>query len=279
MHARELVELAASVATHVGTILADPSGLREEGLEAYWFQSRKRLDAWATAMIPFEQAAATKRSAQGSHAEDMLRLAEEVLASEILTRIWAAVLSGASHLSTYHITVATGRSIFLNHQEIRLRILKWMINGPLAGSPSVEALNLFRRRCERWTDLFLGRIALVTETTLYAFDSDRLAEFHKDFQGELRAGTLDTSWNTLLASLSCTLEKCLHTRPVCSETNTEIATAVLTCLGSNSINEWATLRWAWLHRLECTISDAQRLLADLLAGSSDSLNRQSVGPG
>ena len=264
MHARELVELAASVATHVESILSGPTGISNEGLDAYWSISRQRLDRWTTVIDTSLEAAPTAGTIRDARSDSLLHLAEEVLASEVLTRVWAAVLSAATCLSAYHAAAATGRSVYLGHQEIRLRILKWMVEGSLAESPPVEALNLLRRRCERWTDLLLGRIALAADASAFAFYRKRLAEYHQDFQSEQRAGTLDTSWPTLLTSLASTLQSSLDQRPVCGEANAEIATAVLACLGSNSIDEWGTLRWAWLHRVERITTDAHRLIAELL---------------
>ena len=264
MHVRELVELAASVATHVESVLAGPNGLSDEGLDAYWSTSKKRIDDWKVAMEVSNKRPTTVGRVSLPHADDMLRLAEEVLVSEILTRVWAAVLTGAKHLPSYQSAAAIGRSVFISHQEIRLRVLKWMVDGPMAGSPQIEALNLLRRRCERWTDLLLGRITLAADATPFSFDRERLAEYRRDLLEENRAGTLATSWPALLASLDGTLRGSIDGQPVSAEANANLAAALLACLGPEAVDDWGVLRWSWLHRVERTVTDAERWIAELM---------------
>jgi hypothetical protein len=268
----------------VEALLVGPAGLSEEGVDAYWTASKERLDRWAAVFDGATEAAADEPEneyhiadatndefALGVPLDEMLALAEEVLASEVLTRIWAAVLASATHLPAEQAAVAAGRSVFVAHQEIRRRVLSWMVKGPVAETPATDRLNLLRRRCERWTDLLLGRLQLVANVEAFAFDANRVREFADDYRSEIESGGFDKGWQALLASLNNSLKTHFTRGPVCPTQNSEIAWAVLASL-SAEVFDGGELHWAWLYRVERTASNASRLVEQLLQLESPAAN-------
>jgi hypothetical protein len=139
-----------------------------------------------------------------------------------------------------------------------------MVKGPTAETPAVDRLNLLRRRCERWTDLLLGRLQLVADGRAFAFNADRVEEFARDYRSEAKAGQFDVAWRTLLASLTSSLHTNFTRAPVCPTENAEIAWSVLASLSPELFDDHE-LHWAWRYRVESTTRSAWQLVEELLA--------------
>ena len=92
MHARELVELAALVSAHGPVLIRSGQPIPAGSIEEYWLASKVRLDRWAWSLKGFTEQAdadARRRQAQWPAVRGVL---EEILAAEVLTRVWTAVL-------------------------------------------------------------------------------------------------------------------------------------------------------------------------------------------
>jgi hypothetical protein len=152
----------------------------------------------------------------------------------------------------------------MNHQEIRCQALQWIVDGPLSGGPHADAVNLLRRRCERWTDLLIANVGHLGTVGEFAFDSARAAEFTKDVAAERHGGTYATAWSLTMSSLRATLHVGIARECYSREGNRRISGAILACLGPDLFTSTGSLRTAWLTRLQRITADTECMLGELL---------------
>ena len=87
MHASELAQLAGLVSYHGPVFLRAAVGLTAERLEHYWTASKCRLERWQRGL---KAACETNRSPRD--VDRLPGLVEEILLSEVLTRVWSALV-------------------------------------------------------------------------------------------------------------------------------------------------------------------------------------------
>src|SRR5262245_52641269 len=117
MHARELVELAALVSAHGPTLLKTQGHLSPNGVEQYWSASKCRVERWTRGLKEIETQTSNTKSAS------VRPLLEEILAAEVLTRVWAGVLVAFDRIRSSAEFEPLARSVFVSQMEARQRVL------------------------------------------------------------------------------------------------------------------------------------------------------------
>lgn len=266
MHASELAQLAALVAHHCPAVIRGPRPLGEAGLEQYWTACRCRLDRWLHALKQhetlIEQAAPALR---GGHWRTIRPLLDEILLSETLTRVWAAVGRAFDrHRGANEVDPVT-RSVLIGHLEARNRALQMIVFGQGLGAEEAVKLNRLRRRVERWTDLMLGYVCVDHTAAEFAFDRGRALDFAEDLRYERQAGTDNKAWDLVQSSLQAAFQGERRRASASAELNRQIAAAVLSCLDAGLFDSWGALQSLWLIRLTQVATDAQGMLSELLS--------------
>lgn len=281
MHACELVELAAISAIQASAIIAAGRRLPFAALADYWSASKCRLDRWSRALKqlstsgfaelvapgPFgtrrqwfdePRGRTDSRDPQRAPPEETIPGAkvviEEILLSEVLTRVWAAVLSGHdSHWGTSD-AEPIARSVLVGHLEARHRALTLLVQGPGINSHEALELNRLRRRAERWTDLLLGQVLLVAESSPLAFDAELTREFADELRGQPAWQPGGNAWSLALSSLRASFHPAsLHASPY-ADLNSQIASAVVAAFPPEAFDsvgaplpQWMRSPCAWPH--------------------------------
>src|SRR4030095_3674033 len=80
---------------------------------------------------------------------------EEILASELLTRIWTATAAAYDQARGDQNLGPVARSILNGHLEARRRLLTILADGRAIELSHAVDLNRFRRCVERWGDMLL----------------------------------------------------------------------------------------------------------------------------
>ncbi len=266
MHARELVELAAVASSHGPALVAGPSVLSDSGLDQYWVASKCRLERWGRALKSFGQspsAWATDPTAL-SH-RDIQAVIEEVFASEVLTRVWSAVLVAYDSRRSKNDASILGRSIYLGHLEIRNRVLKLLVSSPQLSAEHAVRLNRLRQRCERWTDILIGHIAVAAEVVQFAPHPDRAAEFALEF-GPLERLSVDTvAWRMTLATLRSAFQQGFSTTSANPDSNIRIAASVMASFSPEAFDSSGLFPSLWSNRLLYTTLDTQMLIDEMFS--------------
>ena len=266
MHASELVELAAAVSTQGPALIHGKVRPSAAAIEQYWHGSKCRLDCWSRALRRYaKNAPGAGREWRSAHWPMMRAVFEEVLAGEILTRVFAAVMCGYDRHHGSDVAEPVARSIFIGHLEARHRVLTIMLRGPGINAQQAAMLNQLRRKTERWSDMLLGYLMTHVEIDDFAVDPGRAKEFAEDLshQKELKNGS--SAWALVKASMKTAFGRGLGPLAANGDLNEKIALGVLACFASDQFDSIGKLRSLWMARLHGAADDAQGLIDELAA--------------
>jgi hypothetical protein len=247
MHPKELLELAAVVASRASTFLQNLDQLPTSGLDRYWTASKCRLNRWASVMKSYQDVVQSPQTPP-QREQSWLSLRptiEEILSTEVLTRVWAALLCEHDVVCGTNESSPVARSVYLGHLEARHRALNILIYGRGFSLDDSVAVNRLRRQCERWTELLLGFTATYAGSAVeFAFDRKSFEQLIQERQlGETK----------LEEGLTASIRASFHGRLLGDagngDLNDKIASGVLSCLNANLYLASGPEMSPWLRRL------------------------------
>jgi hypothetical protein len=280
MHSRELVELAALASAH-GLVLirSGEASLPIEGLGQYWSASKCRQDRWRRVLkaasysspevSPLDRltkAPGENESSPG--AGSVTGVIEEILLSEVLTRVWTALMSAFDerHGSAENAPVA--ESVLVGHAEARNGALTLLVQGPGVSSREALALNQLRRRAERWTDLLVGHICLEHDVSRLAPNPETALEFASDLRHQQAWSTDSQAWPLVLASLRAAFREGTSSPAPNGDLNRRIAAGVLACLPPELFDATGLVQSLWMARITRAADDAEGLISAMFAAEA-----------
>ena len=228
MYLREYAETAALSVVNAEVIIRGNGLLPNINLQEYWQNARHRLTGWRRRLdrcsdwtrgfLPEESQV---------HWDRALRVLQEVFVSEILTRVWAGVLTAADRQRGVSHAEPIARSVFVSHLQLRRRALEFMLDCPDSSLTEIARIDRVRRRCERWNDMFLGPLLAEHPVAEFCFEPDR--------SDPLEAGSLSASsapdrliaWKLVLAGVRKALPRSESTRVFDPETSKAILASVV----------------------------------------------------
>lgn len=202
MNNRQMVEVAALVSAYSRHVITGPERLPSGTLEKFWDRSQRRLKLWLSALTHYQ-----RRSAQVDPLEhdelwsDLEPILGEIFVSEVLTRVWGAILVAMDQERTTHFTEAIARNVLIGHLDARKRALQLLVTDPALTIEKLAPIDSIRRRVERWTDLLLGHLVERYQVDDFAFDPNRAREFGAQQLLQTADGTQDRAWTLLLIGL------------------------------------------------------------------------------
>jgi len=268
MHAFQLAELAGWLS------LQAPSLTSHEGLatllaDRYWVVSKCRSQRWQTAIRMFAddiEASNQKLNEPKPNEHNpwpaLNIVAEEIMFSEMLTRVWSAVIAqhdkreGSDDLSVY------AHGVLISQIEARNRVFQLILSAPKWAEEITEQMNQIRRSVERWTDLLLSQLESVEAAKPFAFDEKRLLDFYcdrktVDDQVRRRANQL------LVASLTTDLKSLAGRFPANPDLNRKIASGILACFPNDPLASGCLPNSVWMMQLDSFHSNANELIEEL----------------
>jgi hypothetical protein len=283
MRASELVEVAALAARHAPALLASAGGPPTDAVERYWTAAKFRLDRWMQAIKRFRdteaRASPAARKARWQTARPTL---EEILASDVLARVWTGVATTADARRGSVEIQPVVHSALAGHMEARQRALALLVETAWLPRRDVGELNQLRRRAERWTDFLLGSLADATDVAdvaQFAFDRDRALQFAADRREQRPHRHDDEAWSLSIASLKAAFRYMTLPGAANPDLNDQIAAAVIACLPGEALEPTSLMRSLWLSRLAHACADMEGLVASALwdARIADVPGRGPVG--
>jgi hypothetical protein len=265
MQPHQLVEVAALIAGQSPVLLRLAGPISETALEQYWVSAKCRLDRWGRALKHYStelQATAASRSLLWSEAQPVL---EEILTSEVLTRVWTAVGCALDRRHRQSEVAPIVRSIYIGHLEARHRVLNLMLHGQGFGIEAAVMLNRSRQRIERWIDMLLGYVQTGGDVQEFAFDAERMLDFAEDIQHEQFSPGGQLAWQMVLASLRSNFVASLHPTLPNDDLNQRIAAAVLSTFDTDAFDSTGVFKSLWLVRMSNVANDTQGLIDTLIA--------------
>ncbi len=271
MHVRELVELGTIVASHCQVLLHWSDPLAERHIEQYWLAARCRQDRWGIALRDY------RIEADRADAHEAWRTVrptiQEILGSELLTRIWTAAAATHDHYHHSEHWEPIARSVLIGHLESRNRAMNVMVYGRGFTIEEGVTLNRLRRRVERWTDMLLARIMLLHDVSELGFDPQRVREFAADLRDEAAETNSSYAWQLTLASLRAGMQQSFDAPSPNSDLNRRIAAGVLASFPPGQFDSTGMLKSLWMLRLEHVAHDMQGMVDDLIKPKDEPTRR------
>lgn len=273
MHCLDLADLAALLAHHGPSILYRRQQVPAQAVTRYWTVCRQRFDLWHHAMGRYRDleqhgTAAELRSWWSNHRP----LLEEILVSEMLTRVYAAVGAGLDVGCEKSEIAPVVHSVYLSQIEARNRVLHLMVYGRGNSIHEAVQLNRLRGEVERWTDALIGRMAMEQTAPLkYAVSHSRAIAHAEDARENPQGPARDTIDWLISATMRDSLSRCINKQASLPQANREVAEAVMLCLRPDLFDSVGMLKSLWLHRLEAGTDQTDRVLHQL---SGSDLARQ-----
>ncbi len=264
MHARELAELAALLAAHGPVFIRSGLPISERNIEEYWVASKSRLDRWGRTLKQISTRVAEHGALSTGVQETQVRgVMEEVFASEILTRVWAAVSCAHDRRLAADLAEPIARGVLIGHLEARHRVLTLLLQGSVVSSDLAIKLNRLRRHTERWTDMLVGYLTGLEEVAEFAVDPDRARDFAEDlhFQSQMPGGR--HAWPLIQASVRSSFDTGITAASPNGDLNARIAQSILGCFQAELFDGTGQFHTLWLDRLTNTADDAQGMLDEL----------------
>ncbi len=262
MHANQLAELGSWVATNAGSLIYGENGQPALVSTGYWTSSRIRLNRWTTALKMFEQDF-TDSTPSHDPWPALSIVVQEILMSELLTRVWAAVVSSHDWYRQSDEMHGLAHSVHVGHIEAKNRAFRVMLEGRELNEEMFDQMNALRRRIERWTDLFLGQLPSASESAKFAFDRSRVADFNEE-QNESFGPDHTIRLKVLAASFSSDLLRSNIDFAANPDLNREIAAGILGCFPSDRFDSFGlpkSVRTIWLEKSQ---TDTQLLIDRLV---------------
>lgn len=175
----DIAEAAGVIAIHASQISAGPVPLDGDRLYDYMTLSRQRLRLWIDAVEQFRR--------DPTDTGQLITLSHEVLVSEVLNRVAAAVLVASdAHRRIQHATPFARRA-HLDLLQARQAVLSLVVDQVLPLGAALR-INQLRRRTERWADFLVSSIRPFDAVAEFAVDEARCSEFRSTSPGVWNSG-------------------------------------------------------------------------------------------
>jgi len=265
MHSREHVQLAAYLAINTPKYLRNQGAIGATCLEKYWIVSKCRLDRWSIRLKTHSQLVQTGKPEDHARYWGAVQpVFEEILISDILTRVWISLCAGHDRIQRKLAAEPIARSVFLGHMEARNRALNQLLHGHGLPATLMVKLNRLRRRAERWTDMLLGYIATETDVNTFGYDQDRVLQFAEDIRDERRQSP-NASWVLLLESAVEVFGNDCYKDPANPDLNRDIAAATTACFPIEFFAKTDLVQPMWEARIWQAAEQTQGLVDQLLS--------------
>lgn len=189
---------------------------------------------------------------------------EEVLISELVTRVWTAILAQADHDATSQELTGIANGIFVAHLELSNQAFRLLLELPPEHAAEVERLNCFRQRLERWTDLLLSCLRETRIAARYCFDRQRLSDFALD-HGQQPLEVRQRANRLLAASLAADLRIQTSKYAANPELNRQIAAGILQFFTPERFDGLGLPKSSFLLQIERDQQDLEALCDELAA--------------
>jgi hypothetical protein len=253
MRSHELTRLAAATALHSAALLQSRIRFPDTALEVYWTASKCRQERWSRVL---------RRLGQGTVADDRLEITwepvlDEILTSEVLSRVWAAICTGLDARRGKQEAGPIANSVMAGHFEARHRVLNLIVGGNSVAMEHAVMLNRRRLQNERWADMLLSLIATHHEVDGLAFDTRRVSEWARFWIPCGAASNGKAALSQALTALAASVRSSATELTGNEDLNRRIASSVLACLPPELFDSLGRPISNWQRSLLQVVSDSQ----------------------
>ncbi len=271
MHVVELAKLAAVMAHHGPALLYRHASVPPEAVSCYWTASRQRLDLWHHTLIRFNRAENNENPNCMRHWwQEHHGVLEEILVSELLTRVIAAIADGTDRTAGRDEFSPIAQAIYLSHLEARNRVQTLILDRRGCSVTDAIRLNRLRRVIERWIDILIGQLAGYDRALVrYGINVDRTSCHANDYDWQATSPQRETTAWLVRASLADSIRRKVAKQASLPQANKSIADSVLLILRPELFDSVGTLKSLCLHRIENQAHRTDQLIGDYLRADVD----------
>ncbi len=268
---RLLAEFTALVAAQASLVIEGPTPIADSLLWVYWQHSQGFLRRWRKTIEE------TANHADPVAGRLLLAAAGDVLVSEMLTRVWGAVLTARDLRQGTRHAKPIARSVLAAHQQCRVSVLRLLVNSKVFPVERLAELDRTRRRVERWTDVLVGPLVARygEELADFAFDKRRAHDFGADQSNARFQATSQPGWSFLMAGLRSAFPGEVGSSVSTKDPTLPILRSVLASFPEDAFGSEGpikSLRWARINR-----SGQSPECAPLLSGMSGHFRQDIAG--
>ncbi len=266
MHCVHLADLAAVLSQHGPAILYRHESVPAAAVARYWTSSRGRFELWHRAIGRYQRAEQLGDWVQmRAWWRDNTGVLEEILLSDMLTRVVAALATGLDRGRDEDEISPIAHAVYLTHLETRNRVQHLMLFGRAGSVQNAVRLNRLRKGVERWTDALLGRLwAHMPEEICYAIDPDRARACAEDARSQIGCDTRETADWLLGAAMHDMLSRRCSSTASLPQANRSVGDSVMLMLRPDLFDSVGTLKSLWLHRLRFDADRTSTVLHEAL---------------
>lgn len=260
MQAIQLIELAATVASYAEHFAAGKTAVSVASFDRYWRHAKSRTQRWMVAIA----AASNHQQLRGDTAAFFYAMAEEILAADVLNRVWTGVGFSIESEPIAEKARSCLTSVSMGHAEVRKRLVAFLLSGRPDASLA-RRLERCRKLSECWTDLLLAFLPQEAAQP-HAFDSKRVADFRRSMESPAcRRDTLTRLLSNVKSPTIPFSEICPH-----ENLNRLVAHSIVTGLGPDLLDSTGQFKDLWQIRLSLGTQDTLASVDVLLAEESGS---------
>jgi hypothetical protein len=264
MHARELVDVAGLVAFNGPLLICGQHQPTAVPLEQYWSTSKFRFESWARTLKAYATLSKDPSHADFDCRVDVRATLDEIFASEILTRVWSAVLVAGDRRNNANLAEPIARNVLSSHLEARRRAMTLLLDPDGLGVQQATAVNRLRRRAERWTDMLIGGLLHLCDAREFAVEAERAEDFAVDLDRHRDGPGSDQAWRLSLVSMRNAFQSGISVVTANADANARISASILGCFPGELFDSTGLFHSLWMTRLTAHAADAQGLIGELL---------------
>lgn len=277
---RQIAETAAFASAKSTFLIESTATISDQHLHDYWKCCRGRTMDWLRNLDNFISEASV------TPPEDHVRiwksaepLIAEVFVTEILTRVWATILTAADLHRKDAVGGPVARHTLKGHTEARNRALTLMATSLQVPISKMSHVDRLRRKSERWSDLLIGHLVLNYQLDKFAFESTRSLEFGQSQVKEIIAATDEPVWEFVLAGVRLAFSSVDSVVAPSDVWNRGAIRSVLGSFPADSFDGTGTFKSVQRIRIERPQSDSDRVsdaLMQTLDGNGQAAKRSRL---
>lgn len=267
---RQIAETAAFVSARAAFVLEDRRPVSQEHLQNYWKCCRGRMLDWLRLLESVSGEADCVSPAEHERLWQTVRpVVDEILVTEILTRVWATVLAASDQNRGVREVTPIARHTFNGHLDARNRALRLVLHELQIPVAEVARVDRLRRKAERWTDILIGHLALNFQLDEFAFEPERAVEFGEGQLREILRATDEPLWEFVLTGIRLAFAEQQDVASV-DAWHRGILRSVLGSFPADSFDEYGTFKTIRRVRIERGPAGSDRVLEALNAALNSS---------
>ncbi|TWT51261.1 hypothetical protein Pla22_40380 [Rubripirellula amarantea] len=265
MHCTLVADLAALVSQHGPAILCGRDTIPSHAIAQYWSASSNRFELWHQTLARYRRAQQSGETIRlKAWWTEHVTVLEEVLVTEMLTRVVAALAAGLDKKYGIEELSPVTHAVHLNHLEARNRVQQIMLFGRGNSVQDAVRLNRLRQGVERWTDTLIGCLASQhPELARYGMNQDRTRQHAEEYRSSgIGIAQRTTHW-LMNSAMNDMLRRRTSKTTALPQANRNVAASVVMMLRPDLFDSVGALKSLWLHRLQSSTHQADRVLEEL----------------